>query len=212
MPVGPRPQQPVGTARVALQGLIFTHHWVNVVYLRLTHVNPVTVNDLETILNIMADSWGTRIGPVVSTATTLSSIQATWIGSAGTSLDYTHTEAKAGSAANQTTDAAACYVVNWAIGDFYRGGHPRSYVPGIPSNIISNGSTILAASLATAAAAFQGWLNDTNAATSTNVSQVELGTVRYQSGGLWLSPPVFKPYQSASVRQTIGTQRRRLTE
>lgn len=211
VPVGKRPQPPIGTARVALNGLTQTHAWTNVVYLRLTHVNPVTVNDLETILNVMADQWGTAVAPVIANLTSLLNIQASFITGVGTSLDYTHTETKTGTAANNTTDVAACYVINWQIGDFYRGGHPRSYWPGIPSNVISNGSTINGPSGAAAAAAATNWMNAINAATSTNITQTELGTVRYASGNAWLSPPVFKPYTSASCRTLIGTQRRRIS-
>jgi hypothetical protein len=210
MPIGKRPQPPVGTARVALTGTVFTHEWVNVMYLRLTHVNPVTVNDLETLLNVMADSWGTRFAASLHTSTILSQIDATFIKAAGESLQYTHTEAKAGSSPNALADSSACYVINWAIGDYYRGGHPRSYLPGVISTAMVNGSNLLAANVTALATAATGFLNDVNAATSTNVSQTELGTVRYQSDEAWLDPPAFKPFQSASIRSIIGTQRRRL--
>jgi hypothetical protein len=210
MPIGTRPQPPVGTARVALSGTVFTHEWVNVLFLRLTHTAVVTVNDLETITNGMADSWGTRFAANLSNVTLLNSIDVTFIKAVGQSLQYTHTEAKVGTSANSLPDASACYVINWAIGDYYRGGHPRTYLPGVISTAMVNGSNLLAGNLTAVATAANGWLTDTNALTSTNVTQVELGTVRFQSGNAWLDPPVFKPYQSASIRPVIGTQRRRL--
>lgn len=212
MPTGPRPQPPVGTARVALSGLISTHGWVNVLYLKLTHTNPVTVNDLETILNGVSDNWNTDIGSQLTTNVSLNAVAASFITGVGTSLDYTHTETHSGSQANPIQNIASCVVVNWAIGDYYRGGHPRTYFPGPNGGNLNNGSTLTGAYQAALATSATAWLNHINALTSTNVTQVQLGTVRYQSGHNWLSPPVFKPYTSASIRPTLGIQRRRLTE
>jgi hypothetical protein len=56
----------------------------------------------------------------------------------------------------------------------------------------------------------QGFISDVNALTHGTISAVELGTVRFASANAWLSPPVFKPYSTATVRGIVGTQRRRL--
>lgn len=210
LPLGPRPAPPVGTARVVIAGTVSGHAFVNVMYLKLTHSAAVTVNDLETILNGMRDAFASGLTAFFTTNVTYNSWSASFISAVGQSLDYTHTETFSGSNANIVNDASACYVIRWATGEYYRGGHPRSYLPGPQGNNIVNASTLQGATQTSLAAAMQTWLNAVNALTSTNVTKVDLGTVRYESNHAWLSPPYFVAFQSASVRPTIGSQRRRL--
>lgn len=180
-------------------------------YLRLTHSVPVTVNDLESIANDIADSWGTRLTPRITSNVTLDRIDITFIPTAGESLQWSHSEVKTGADANVLADAASCYVLDWLISDYYRGGHPRSYLPGVPANQLTNGSDLGAVFLAAVAVQVELFRNDVNAITSTHVTAVEIGTVRFQSHLAWLVPPVFRPYTGSKIRTVIGTQRRRLT-
>lgn len=187
-----------------------THTFANVFWLRFTHANPVTVNDLETITNGIIDALGTNFGALLTSNVSYLATKATFIKAVGESLEYTHTESKTGGDGNTLPDAAACFVINWATGQYYRGGHPRTYMPGIRSTYLVNASDLTAIGQSALAAAAQAWLNAVNALTSTNITVVEMGTVRFESAKAWLSPPVFVPYQSASIRHVIGTQRRRL--
>lgn len=193
-----------------MHGTVSTHAFANVFWLRLTHANPVTVNDLETILNGIIDSFATQFMAQTTSNVIYNELKATFIKAAGESLEYTHTETKTGTDANVLNDSSACVVINWATGEYYRGGHPRTYLPGPQANHITNASNLDAAQQANRAAAAQAWLNAVNALTSTNVTQVEMGTVRFESALAWLSPPRFVAYQSASCRAVLGSQRRRL--
>jgi hypothetical protein len=101
-------------------------------------------------------------------------------------------------------------VINWAISAYYRGGKPRTYMPGVPQSVVTDGRTLSSAyrsALATDAASF---ITDVNAITHGGITAVQLGTVSFQVGKNWRTPPIFRPYVGASVRQIMGTQRRRL--
>jgi hypothetical protein len=211
MPTGTRPQAPAGTLRVALSGLISTHKWVNVFYCQLTHTVAVTVNDLESILNGIVDLWGGNMMASLTTNVTLQQADGVFIPSVGQSLQWTHTETKTGLDANIIQDASACAVVDWLISDYYRGGHPRTYLPGPSSSGITNASQLGATIRSNIAANAETTRNGINALTSTNVTAVTMGTVRFQSAKAWLSPPVFRPYTGSKVRSVLGSQRRRLT-
>ena len=211
MPTGTRPQAPVDTLRVALSGLISTHKWVNVFYCRLTHSSAVTVNDLETILNGIVDAWGGNMMASLTTNVSLIQADGVFIPSVGQSLQWTHTETKTGTDANIIQDASACAVVDWLISDYYRGGHPRTYLPGPSSSGITNASQLGATIRSNIATNAETTRNLINALTSTHVTVVEMGTVRFQSAKAWLSPPVFRPYTGSKVRAVLGSQRRRLT-
>ena len=209
MPTGPRPPWPVGVARVAVSGTIFNHRWVNVFYVQLTHTNPVTVNDLKTLADQLATSWLTQ-SSMISSSCSITQVDVSFIPSTGNVLDYTGTYASAGSGGAAVADAGACWVVNWVISDRYRGGHPRMYIPGVLSADVTNGSDMSGAHVSTLAANAAALRNTINALTSTNITAMSMGTVRYQSNNNWLSPPLFRAYTSVKVNPKLGSQRRRV--
>lgn len=210
MPVGHRPQPPVGTVRVALSGKILTHQWANVFYLRFTDDGTRTINDLDSILTAIGTNYSTDVLAQLSSSFTMTSITGVWITSVGNQLSDVKTVALTGGAGAAVADAAASIVVDWKISDYYRGGHPRSYVPGVVSGNVTNGSDLSGGYLTSLATGFGALRNHINALTATHVSQVEMGTVRFQSADAWLTPPVFRPYTSVSIRAKLGTQRRRI--
>jgi hypothetical protein len=137
-------------------------------------------------------------------------VKASWLYASGQSLEYAASYSNIGGIAGAEATDATCAVINWSITDFYRGGHPRTYLAGIPQSKITNGRTLLTAYAASLATQGINFLTGINALTHGGISATALGTVRFASGNAWLSPPVFRPYQSATVRSILGTQRRRL--
>lgn len=210
MPVGPRPAPPVGTCRVALSGTVHTDAWVNVLWLNLTLAGSATIDDLKAVIDGMATAWATDMAPELSNVTELTASKGVWLYAAGEQLTYEGSYSHAGGDTGTPLDNAACAVIDWAISDYYRGGHPRSYVPGAETSWLTNGAQLDPTRRSNLATAANNWRNAINALVSGNITGVELGTVRFQSADAWLVPPVFRPYTSASCRGTLGIQRRRL--
>lgn len=210
MPSGHRPQPPVGTARVAFSGHGDAGNpWVNVFWLNLTATTHVAA-DLNNVLNTIATSYGTQFEPLWNNPTFFTQAKASWIYSAGNVIDTAITYSGGGSGGAGVATDATCTLINWSISDYYRGGHPRTYLPGTPDAKITNGrnlDTTYATNVATAANAF---LTAANAASHGGITACALGTVRFASGNAWLSPPVFRAYNAATVSPIVATQRRRL--
>jgi len=186
------------------------HKWVNVFYVQLTHTNPVTVNDLKTLADYVAAHHVVAGSSSISSTTTLTQVDVNFIPSAGNSLDYTGTYSAAGAGGTQVADASACQVITWIISDRYRGGHPSSYIPGLLAGSVANGSDISAGVVSALVAGMDALRTGINALTSTNITAMVMGTVRYESGNAWLSPPVFRAYTSTKGRNKLGSQRRRI--
>lgn len=210
MPSGHRPQPPVGTARVAISGLTAgSNTWVNVLWLNLTSTTHVAA-DIKSVVDSMLAAYVTRFGAYISSECTIAQASASWLYASNTVLEYTGTNANAPTgAATNVTDAVSA-MINWSITDYYRGGHPRTYLPGVPSAQIANANFLNSTYRTNVNTAASNFLTDVNALTHGGISAVALGTVRFASGNAWLSPPVFKAYQAAGVRSRVAIQKRRL--
>lgn len=211
MPSGPRPRPPDGTVRVALSGTIFATYWANVFWLELGSADDPDDAALAALCDGISTAWATDIAPHVNTAVYLFNVTCTFFGPGGVERQHVGTYSHEGGVASQQHNCAASIVVNWLIGQHYRGGHPRSYLPGPDDSSITNGATLnsgYASALATAVAAF---LTAVNAITHAGITSVKMGTVSFVDAGAWRAPPVFWPYIGSRIRSTLGTQKRRLT-
>lgn len=210
MPTGPRPPIPPGVARVAISGKTLTHTWVMVFYLQLTG-SGIIVNDLQSVANQIDTLWNTNIAPKVPTTVTMTNISVVFIPSVGNETRYDGSYSRAGTNGNtQVADASACYVVRWAISAYYRGGHPRTYMPGVSTADVTNGSAIGGASASNIATAWNTIRNALNSFTTTNITGIVMGTLSFQTGNAWRATPLFRPFTSVSVSNLLGSQRRRI--
>lgn len=212
MPVGPRPAPPVGTARVAISGTLFGHAFVTVFYVELTGGGAITQADVLTLAADIGAAWQTNILPYLTTDVTVTEVDVRFIPSAGSEIRAINTRSDAGTLAGSVPDASACHVFDHLISDYYRGGHPRWYLPGVEASAVTNGSNVdavLQANLVSAVASFRAAVN---ALTTTNISAVVIGTVRFASGNAWLSPPRFVAFVGGKYgkRGRLGSQRRRI--
>lgn len=102
-----------------------------------------------------------------------------------------------------------CVVSGYQIGDYYRGGKPRTYWPGpwrFASGSITHWDVALIGDFE---AAIQDYLDGVAGATVGTGTFVP-GCIRRVSGGSPLSPPQFFPYLGSHTDARICTQRRRL--
>jgi hypothetical protein len=180
-----------------------------VLWLSLTATTHVAA-DLKSVIDAMLAAYVTRFGPYISSECTIAQAAASWLYASNSVLEYVGNNATAPTgAATNVTDAISA-MINWSITDYYRGGHPRTYLPGIPSAQVTNANFLGSTYRANVNTGANGFLTDVNALTHGGISAVALGTVRFASGNAWLSPPVFKPYQAAGVRARVAVQKRRL--
>lgn len=149
----------------------------------------------------------------------LNSIASTWAlqnvtakDVSGTSENFANSThaADGGLATGGTLPPQSAVVLSWQIVASYRGGKPRTYLPGIPTTAQFNpGSSQLSP---TYASALQGeataFLNAVNAVSLTG-GNLTLGTISYHSGHAVRPSPVWRPFVSARVHERLDSQRRR---
>jgi hypothetical protein len=210
MPTGTRPAPPVGTVRLTLSGTLATHKWANVLWLLLTSASPASA-DLNTLLTAINTAWGTRVRPLLGTDCSLTLMQGVWLHAAGSEIVGTNATVQTGGVGEASVNsAAACFIISNHISSYYRGGHPRTYLPGVRASAVTNGSAISGSVLTSLTTGWNNLRTDINALTAGGITAVQLGTVRFQSGNAWLTPPVFRAFINSTVRSTLGTQRRRI--
>lgn len=210
MPTGHRPPIPPGYARVAIKGTVQTKPWVMIFYLQLTGTG-ITSADLNTLAGTIGSSWNTNIATQVTNDVVQTEVDIVYVPSVGNEITGTNTTAHTGSAASTIIDnVASCFVINWHINAYYRGGHPRTYMPGPRIADVSAGSVVGATALTNLASAWNNVLTAINAATTTNITAVVMGTISFQTANAWRTTPLFRAYKSVSVRNLLGTQRRRI--
>lgn len=186
------------------------HKWAQIFYLNVTGTGVVAA-DLNTLCTTIGNAWNTRFAPQVTSNVVLTGLQIVYIPSVGNEVVGSATRSNAGTRAGpDIADASACYVINWHISAYYRGGHPRTYLPAPVQADMTNGSTINSTQLSAVATAASNFLSDVNAATTTNISALQMGTLSFQTGNVWRNPPIFRPYTGVSMRTILGSQRRRL--
>jgi hypothetical protein len=212
-----RPAPPTDVIRVAMSGTIFNHVWNNIFWVRVTTDGTRTVNDLAALLDAMITSYTTNFLNHMSSSVNGLTAEGVWTTSPTTALSTVRTATHTGPAGATVADAGASVVVSWKIGARYRGGKPRSYIPGPLASDVSNGSDVsssLRTALAAGAVAFQAAVN---AFTGTHITSAELGTVSFFTAGgsettppTYRTPPVFEPYIGSGIRARLGSQRRRI--
>lgn len=210
MPTGPRPAPPDDTVRLVFHGGTFGKTMISVMWLALTATSRSTT-DLNTICTSIMNNWKTAVQPAMHNQSGVDSLEAIWktpgggeiIGGSGASFTGSITT-------GALEDAAACYLFNWRINAYYRGGHPRTYLGGIPTIVVTNGSDVDGAT----ASAIQGrlltFLNAVNALTAGGITACQLGTVSFAHANAWRTPPIFRGYTGVAVSPKIATQRRRI--
>jgi hypothetical protein len=122
------------------------------------------------------------------------------------SVTADHTGAESGG--GLTANAAA--VISWGILSSYRGGKPRTYIPGIGANALASARALSATFVASASAAAASFIDDVNALATGGITSVSLGTLHFFAAGVALAPPTFDPFVSARCQPRVCSQRRRL--
>ena len=111
-----------------------------------------------------------------------------------------------------TTIGDLAAVISWLSHAYWRGGKPRTYVLGSPTNrsgtAINQWVSTYITALNTAAQNFQVAVNALTGGTT--IISTQLGFVSFRHGGADRIPPVFFPITGHVVHPRIASQRRRL--
>lgn len=152
--------------------------------------------------------WTTTFGFVLNSDLVITLATVTDLNS-NTGASGTHSGVATGSVFSAPAPNQCAAVVNWHAGTRYRGGHPKTFLPGLSNIDFANPVSLTAtaqAAFASAAANFR-----TNLATITHGGTVfqGLAVVHYKKAHAVLTPPQTEFIVSESCRQMVGSQRGR---
>ena len=211
MPTEPTPHRPPdGSVRVALSGVNGPSHWVNRFWLHVAYGTTPTGTQLLALSNVVAASFRTRFLPSLSTGVSSNSQRTVLYESATDELAVDGTDSGSGSIGTSETPAQVCALINWSISGSYRGGKPRTYLPGVVVADLSDIETLNTTRRNALTTAAGNFLADVNALAPAPFTSVSLGTIAFFRSYSALSPPIFKPFLAGTCRAKLATQRRRL--
>lgn len=184
--------------------------WANVHWLRLPAGATPTSAEMNALATFVGSAWGTNVVSKMSNNVLLTSCSLSLYGPSGDLYEGVAAFSLGGANATTVFPAQCAACISWATTRGYRGGHPRSYLPGVcvgMTTTVREFSGTFASSLAAGANTYRTNVNGYSTAPFTSV---ELGTISFVRDKEWLTPPVFMSYGAAHVDPRIDTQRRRL--
>ena len=195
-------------ARFAVSGTNQSQKWVNVFHMQYSNVpaDTPTMNSIcqavhTAYLNAFTVLWSANCILITVDGQDLASRT----GAVGSfSLSHPGT---AVAAVDLPVQVALC--LSWTISDRYRGGHPRTYLPGIVAGNLSQGRLLTTAGHTQYLNAAAAFLTNMNAITA-GASSWKMVCVRYFSQHQLLPNPLVRLIGSEAVHGRIDTQRRRL--
>lgn len=212
MPTGPRPAPPTRNCRLVFSGHYGGAPWVNVMWLFLTGSGEITVPDLNALATACRTKYVSRFLPELRTEVELQSTQV-FLYSGGDVLEGIDSGiATGGTSTGVASPANVAVCVSWKIAPSYRGGHPRTYLAGIPTSSMASVITLNAGVLASLRSRAHDFHADLEAIgpIGSGITTVEHGVVSFVRAGEWRTPPVFYRITASDVDGRLDSQRRRL--
>lgn|SRR6476661_10134582 len=211
-PEGHRPNPPANVARVSIEGTTTGVPWANVFWVRNGNAVTPAIGDLLAVLGDILDAFDSTLLPNLSSGLVKDGGSILYYGETGAELGVDKSDHDTGSSGGALSVSSVACGISWKVQARYRGGHPRTYLAGVPSTAISNPNTLTGAFCTAVASDANDFHAAVNAITHGDFNDVHLGTVSFQHNGEWRSPTLFRDYVpgAATVDTRIDTQRRRL--
>lgn len=201
-----RNRPPAGTAHVRLTGTLGAAacgvgFWT-------ACAADTSEDDLNTAAEAVYNAWADNILADQTSTASLDQVEVL-LYRATDELAGTYVETRTGGASGAAFPANVCAVVGWSTPSTWRGGHPRTYIWGVPNSALGSGYQTLdsayTAALRSLVVLFQAAFNAISVG-----GGFSLSTMRFYNEKAALAPPFLVSINSPIVRSTIGSQRRRL--
>jgi len=193
--------------RVVFSGTYGDTKWANIFHLKVDG-GPGDATELSALLTALEPIYDTRLLNLCSVNAICTQSEARDLSSdtGASALHSGLTLAGTNSSTNLTAQASCC--ISWKIARHYRGGHPRTYLPGMGASSLADFNTWSSSFVTSAAAGAAGFITDIRAIGTLDL--VHLVCVHYRKDGLQLEEPLVDEITSSAVNNRVDTQRRRL--
>lgn len=180
-------------------------------WLFLSGSTPIVQGDLDTLAAAMSSRYATNFLPLLSGSCALSSTQVILYTGGDSSEGFAGAGGN-GSHIQSALPASVSVCLSWHIAPHYKGGHPRTYLPGITGDRAANASSWSSDTLTAFSSAGNAFHSAVESIPpmGSRITAVQHGTVSFVRNNAWRNPPVFYRFTSCTVDSRIDTQRRRL--
>lgn len=180
-------------------------------WFRITSVGSASLSALEDVTGDILAAYAARFMPLLVTNLTVEGAQGVYWDSTGERQVDTSIFAVGENETGTALPAQVSAGITWKTAAHYKGGHPRTYLCGLPSDALEDVTRLgsgFQELLENAALGFRSDVNGLSAAPS--ITDVQFGCMSFVVGGAWRTPPLFRPITSAVIDGRVDTQRRRL--
>lgn len=208
----PRPNPPAHVMRVVAAGDYGSTRFANTFWVRNPAANIPDQVGFGDMVHYIATQWASRMSPFCSTNVIWNTADGLYYGPTGADLGATRAFSDFGNGSGAGLPANNSVCIGWSVQQHYRGGHPRSYLPGVLQGQLQDEASWLATYTDSIAQAANDFRDDVQNASYGGLSDLRLGVVSFVLRGEWREPPVFRDYVDggASVDTRVDSQRRRL--
>lgn len=206
--LGPLP--PVaGVCKVEFTGFLNGVSWACIMHEGYTGAPP-TPGAVQLLANKFKDAWLNDIAPYLPSA---SFLQATTVSDLSSNLGAVgvNTTSVPGSRAGTALPNNCTPVISWTIARKYRGGHPRTYLPGINQADVVSGTTLDPTFITLLSGGASSFLASSSIPGAVPMALTGLVCVHYRHGAAYVIPPTVDTIVSGAAHAGLGTQRKRLT-
>lgn len=197
-----------GVLRIALRGAFGTGEWANIYHFAFSG-GPATDPDCATMASQTRTAWGTNFLGAYPPIVTLTSVTVEDLTSSSAGVGA-WAGSDIGTGTSRPVPANVCMLVKHTIGRRYRGGHPRTYLPGPNDAILSTPTQWDASAVATIQGFFNTFISDVETTTLPSITFPLHVSVSYFTGHSQRLTPVVDPVLGSTVETMVATQRRRV--
>jgi len=186
--------------------------WANTFWMRNGNAQTPSQTDFTGVTNAFGELFKSRLLPVLSSETTIVECVGLYYDGTGAIMEGATSHTGAGANAGGTFPLNVSLCIGWRVQAHYKGGHPRTYLAGIPLSAKQNARTFTSTYVSQVAGNAASFHDDVNAMNTGLWSSGKLGIVSFVNRKEWRTPPIFRDFipSSAHCDVRIDSQRRRL--
>lgn len=197
--------------RVSVEGTSGTKPWANIFWLQLTVSSAPSQADIDAVVTAVGAAYKTAFQANQKNDTTYLQARGTFFAPGGGVLLSTATMTGVGTnGVDANFPPSVCAVLSWLSTVYWRGGKPRTYLPGLREGNLTTAYSLTAGvitALNTAGATFRTAIN---AIASGAVTATSFGFVSFRTLNAERGTPLFFAITGVRVHARVGSQRHRL--
>jgi hypothetical protein len=202
---------PDNSIRIAISGTQGTQNWANIFRCQLSTSGTITQADLDTWTAAFAAAYKSNLASSMTAQVSFVLAKCVLYAPGGGALVSTAAMTGAGtSGGTNVSDLSASLCLSWLSTVYWRGGKPRTYLPGVSTAQVTNNYQVASTTITGTGAAAASFRTAINALTAGTITGTVLGFVSFNSGNAPRGTPLFFPFSGVKLHGRLATQRRRL--